>query len=94
MVSECPSQTQHSSKDGAPSIRSSLSRRRCLSTSSFPLYALLPTTYFSIAHCIVEYAITNGTAQYKICARVRRKVLKMAAFAVPAKGFCRFALKP
>lgn len=52
------------------------------------------TTYFSIAHCIVEYAITNGTAQYKICARVRRKVLKMAAFAVPAKGFCRFALKP
>ena len=46
-------------------------------------------THFSVAHCLASYPIKRGIDQYRICPRVRLKVLKTAACAAPARGLCR-----
>lgn len=58
------------------------------------LCGYVPCSHLSIAHCIVSYPTSSGTAQYRIWLRVRRKVLKTAARVTPARGFCRFWARP
>lgn len=51
-------------------------------------------THLSVAHSINSYAMIRGTDQKRIWFRVRRKVLKTAALATPARGFCRLGARP
>ena len=51
-------------------------------------------SYLSIAHCIVSYPTNSGMLQNRIWFLVRRKVLKMAALKVPARGDWRLAERP
>ena len=55
--------------------------------------SLAKYSHLSMAHCIVEYAMMRGGAQYRICWRVRRKVLKIALLRAPARGLWRFGDK-